>query len=222
MKKVIVTGATGMVGKAILLECLEDSRIGKVLSISRRTCGITHDKLEELIHSDFSDYSSVADQLEGYDACFAAMGVSAAGMDEAKYTKLTYDFTLTLARELIKLNPQMNYMYVSGRGTDATESGDSMWARVKGKTENDLRKLGFSRSYSFRPGMIVPVKGVAPSSTLYKVLIGSLKWIFPLMKALSPNSVVNSDEIGKAMIHLVFTPFSEDIINPKDILALSK
>lgn len=221
MKKVIVTGATGMVGKAVLIECLEDPRIDKVLSISRRSTGISNPKLTELLHSDFSDFSQVEEELKGYDACFASMGVSSAGMSETDYTRLTYDYTLALAKTLYKLNPEMVYTYVSGMGTDSTENGRTMWGRVKGRTENDLLKLGFKDAYAFRPGAIVPKKGVQPSSKLYRVLIPLLGWMFPIMRAISPNSVVNTDQIGLSMISLLFEPYPSKIVNPKDILILS-
>ena len=141
--KVIITGATGMVGQGVLLECLDHSQITGVLSISRVTTGISHPKLKELLHNDFSDFSSVNEELNGYDACYACMGVSSAGVDESTYTKLTYDFTMVLARAIFALNSDMTYTYVSGQGTDSSEKGRDMWARVKGKTENDLLKLGF-------------------------------------------------------------------------------
>ncbi|MFT4753755.1 MAG: hypothetical protein ACI85Q_001303 [Salibacteraceae bacterium] len=222
MKKVIVTGATGMVGKAVLIECLKSSEIDHVLSISRRTCGLKHDKLKELIHPDFSDFSNVISQLKGFDACFASMGVSSAGMNENDFTRFTYQFTMALAKELVQLNPQMVYTYVSGVGTDGTEKGKTMWARVKGKTENDLMKLGFSRVYAFRPGMIVPKNGVTPSSKLYRVLIKSLGWVFPIMSALFPSSIVDSDQLGRAMIKLLKVKYASNIIYSKDIIELSK
>ena len=219
--KVIITGATGMVGKGVLLECLDHLDITEVLSISRRSLGLSHSKCKELLHSDFSEFDSVADKLKGYDACYACMGVSAAGMNEAEYIRLTYDFTLALAKTLVNLSADMTFIYVSGQGTRTDENG-SMWARVKGKTENDLLKLGFRQAYMFRPGMIIPVKGVSPSSKLYRVLINNLTWLLKLMKTLAPNSVVDSAQIGQAMISATHQGYNKKIIDPIDILRLEK
>ena len=217
--KVIVTGATGMVGKGVLLECLEHEDIEEVLSISRRSLGMDHPKLKELLHADFSEFDSVAKKLKGYNACYACMGVSAAGLKEEEYTRLTYDYTLALARVLWRLNSNMTFVYVSGQGTRSDGKG-SMWARVKGKTENDLLGIGFQQAYMFRPGMIIPVKGVSPSSKLYRVLINNLTWLLKLMKKLAPKSVVDSSQIGQAMINISYEGYSKKVIDPSDILQL--
>ena len=218
--KVIITGATGMVGKGVLIECLESNVITEVLSISRRSLNMNHPKLKELIHKDFSEFESIKSNLKKYDACFACMGVSAAGLKENEYYKLTYLYTLSLAKTLYSLNPNMIYTYVSGQGTDSSEKGKSMWARVKGKTENDLIKLGFIKAYMFRPGAIIPVKGVIPSSKLYRVTLKYLGWLIKLIKLIVPNAVVNSAQIGKAMIQLTQKEYPKTIIDPKDILKL--
>lgn len=220
--KVIVTGATGMVGKGVLLECLNHTDITAVLSISRRTLELKHPKLRELLHADFSEFESVSEKLLGYDACYACMGVSAAGLSESDYTLITHDFTLALANALFRLNPQMTFTYVSGQGTDGSEKGRSMWARVKGKTENDLLKTGFKQAFMFRPGGIIPKDGIQPSSKLYRVLIKYLKWMLYLLKALMPNSIVDTRQIGLAMIHATQRGYSKNIITPVDILALAK
>ncbi|MEM9672008.1 MAG: NAD-dependent epimerase/dehydratase family protein [Bacteroidota bacterium] len=219
--KVIITGATGMVGKGVLLECLDHESITEVLSISRRSVGISHPKLKELLHPDFSEFESAKEALQGYDACYACMGVSSAGMNETEYTRLTYDFTLALAKVLFNLNPSMAFTYVSGQGTDSTESSSTMWARVKGKTENDLLALGFQQAFMFRPGMIIPVKGVSPSSKLYRVVINNMTWLLKLLKYLAPNSVVNTAQIGQAMIKITQSGYDKNIIAPTDILQLS-
>jgi len=219
--KVIVTGATGMVGKGVLLECLNHSDISEVLVIGRSSTGITHDKLKELQHKDFSEFDSISEQLEGYDACYACMGVSAAGMSEADYTRMTYDFTMALAQKLYALNPNMTFNYVSGQGTNSSEKGGSMWGRVKGKTENDIFKLGFKQAFAFRPGMIIPEKGIQPSSKLYKVLINNLTWLLKLMKKMAPNAVVSTTQIGLAMIHVSKNGYEQKILDPKDILILA-
>jgi len=219
--KVIVTGTTGMVGKGVLLECLDHQGVSEVLSISRKPTGIDHPKLNELLHQDFSAFASVADQLKGYDACYACMGVSAAGMSEEKYTKLTYDFTLSLARELLNISADMTFTYVSGVGTDSSEKGRTMWARVKGKTENDLLNLGFKQAFMFRPGAIIPLRGIQPSSKMYRILINNLKWLIRLMKKLSPDLVVDTTQIGLAMINITKKGYDKKVITPKDILMLA-
>jgi len=210
-----------MVGKGILLECLDHSDITEVLSISRKAIGIEHPKLKELIHSDFSEFSSVKEQLKGYDACYACMGVSSAGMKEEQYTKMTYGFTLALANELYHMNPEMTFNYVSGEGTDSSEKGRSMWARVKGKTENDLLKIGFKQAFMFRPGGIIPLKGVLPSSKLYRRLIKYLMWLLILMKKLFPKSIVDTTQIGLAMINSTKHGYDKKIIRPFDIQVLA-
>lgn len=219
--KVIVTGATGMVGKGVLLECLDRKNITEVLSISRRSLEMEHPKLKELLHGDFSEFNSVRDQLKGYDACFACMGVSAAGLKEEDYTHLTYDFTLSLANTLLSNSPDMTFIYVSGAGTRSDENG-SMWARVKGKTENDLLALGFKQAFMFRPGGILPVKGVEPSSKLYRVLIKNLKWLLLIMKKIAPNSIVSTSQIGIAMMNATQNGYHKSIIDPVDIIQLAK
>ncbi len=220
--KVIITGATGMVGKAVLLECLDHQDISEILSISRKETGIKHPKLKELIHVDFSIFVTVADQLKGYDACYACMGVSAAGMNKEQYKTMTYDYTLSLAKELFKLNPSMTFNYVSGQGTDSTEKGRSHWARVKGKTENDILNLGFQRAYMFRPGAIIPLRGIEPSSKIYKVLINNLKWLIRFMKKVSPSSIVDTTQMGLAMIHSAQRGYNKRILDPIDILTLAE
>ncbi len=222
MLNVIVTGATGMVGKGVLLECLDHPEIEQVLSISRRNTGIDHPKLKELIHKDFSEFDSVADQLKGYDTCYACMGVSAAGMNEDQYTKMTYGFTMALAKQLLQLNANMTFCYVSGEGTDSSEKGRTMWARVKGKTENDLLKLGFKAAFMFRPGGIIPLRGIEPSSKLYRVMIKNLMWLLKLVKALAPKSVVDTTQIGLAMVNAARKGYSKNVLRPHDIQLLAK
>lgn len=219
--KIIITGATGMIGKGVLLECLDHQDVIEVLSISRRSLEMGHPKLKELIHKDFSEFASVADQLQGYDACYSSMGVSAAGMNEEQYTHLTYDFTLALAKQLLELNAAMTFIYVSGQGTDSSEKGRQMWARVKGKTENDILKLGFKQAFMFRPGMIIPKRGVQASSKLYRVLIKNLMWLILLFKKLAPKSVVDTNQIGQSMIQATKNGYDRQIIVPKDILVLA-
>ena len=218
---VIITGATGMVGKGVLLECLDHPEIEKVLSIGRSQVELNHPKLVQLIHKDFSDFSSVRDQLKGYDAAYLCMGVSAAGMNEEKYHHLTYDLTMALARPLQELNPNMTCTYVSGVGTDSTEKGRTMWARVKGKTENALLNLGFKQAFMFRPGGIIPKRGIKPSSKLYRRALFLLGWLLPIIKAIAPNSIVNTSQLGLAMINVTKNGYDTTIIHSRDILKIA-
>ncbi len=221
MKKVIITGATGMVGKGVLLECLDHESIGEVLVICRNQVGLDHPKLKELLHNDFSDFSGVKDQLKAYDGCFFCMGISAAGLKEEEYRKITYDYTLALAKVLIDQNPQMTFTYVSGQGTDSTEKGRMMWARVKGKTENDLLNLGFKDAYMFRPGMIIPLRGIKSRTKAYQFMYDYFMWLVKLIKFLSPNSVVNTTQIGRAIINVMLKGYEKMVLGPKDILVLA-
>jgi len=211
-----------MVGKGVLLECLDHPEITKVLAISRKRTGIEHPKLKELIHKDFSEFDSVSNQLKGFDACYACMGVSSAGMNEEKYTRLTYDYTLSLARELLGSDPNITFNYVSGQGTDSSEKGRSMWARVKGKTENDLLNLGFRQAFMFRPGAIIPLRNIQPSSKLYRVMINNLKWLIRLLKRMAPHSVVDTTQVGLAMINVTKKGYDKRILNPRDIQILAE
>ncbi len=220
--KVIVTGATGMVGKGVLLECLDHPEVKEVLSISRRSLKMEHPKLRELIHQDFMDFDSVKDHLKGYDACYHSMGVSSAGMKEEQFTKLTYDISLNLAKTVLEMNPDAVFTYVSGQGTDSTEKGRTMWARVKGKTENDLLKLSFKAAYMYRPGGIIPLRGIEPSSKLYRVLIKNLMWLIKLLKWMSPNSIVNTTQIGLSMINVTLNGYSKNILDPRDIIVTAE
>lgn len=220
--KIIVTGATGMVGKGVLLECLDDPMVTEVLSVSRRSAGIQHPKLKELLHDNFLDFAPVSAQLAGYDACFHCMGVSSAGMQEADFKKFTYDMSMALAKEVHRHNPQATFTYVSGQGTDSTEQGRIMWARVKGKTENDLLKMGFRQAFMFRPGAIIPRRGILPSSKLYRFFVRYFTWLIHLIKWLSPKSVVDTDQIGKAMAEVTANGYDKQIITPADILVLAE
>jgi len=222
MKKVIITGATGMVGKGVLLECLDHDSISEVLVIGRNPLGIKHLKLKELIHSDFTNFVEVKDKLLGYDACFYCLGISAAGLKEEQYKRITYDFTLALAKSLFKISPKMTFNYVSGEGTDSSEKGRMMWARVKGKTENDLLNLGFKQSFMFRPGAIIPLRSIKSRTKSYQFMYDYFMWLVKIIKFIAPNSVVNTTQIGLAMINSMLNGYPEKILRPKDILKLSK
>lgn len=219
--KVIITGATGMVGRGVLLECLDHSDVDKVLTIGRSKVTLDHPKLEQIEHVDFSDFSSIKAQLKGYDACYLCMGVSAAGLSEEKYHHMTYDFTLALAEELVGLNPNMTCIYVSGKGTDATEKGHVMWARVKGKTENALLNLGFKQAFMFRPGPIIPLKGIKSRTKLYQFIYDYFMWLIKGYKWLFPKAVVNTTQVGLAMINATKRGYQKNVIDPEDMIILS-
>jgi hypothetical protein len=214
----IIFGATGMVGEGVLHECLKDPDIESVLVINRRSCRVNHEKLREIIHTDFLNISPIEYELAGYNACYFCMGVSSIGKKEEVYTHLTYDLTMHVANTLVKLNPEMTFCYISGAGTDSTENGRSMWARVKGKTENDLMKLPFKASYMFRPGYIQPTKGLKNTYKFYKVVAP----IYPLIKLLFSKYVCTLEEIGLSMINVTLFGLDKQILECKDILKQSK
>jgi uncharacterized protein YbjT (DUF2867 family) len=201
--KVIITGSTGMVGKGVLLECLDDPRVTQVLAINRNPVAIKHSKLKEVIHKDFGDFAPIQSELSGFDACFHCMGVSSAGMNEEQYTKLTYDISLALAKACYNANPNMVFNYVSGTGTDSSEQGRSMWARVKGKTENDILKLGFHKALMFRPGVIQPLRGIKSRTKLYQTIYVIMSPLWPVFKLLFGKNITDTTKIGKAMVNSV-------------------
>ena len=209
-----------MVGQGVLRECLIDPDVQQILSIVRAPSVQQHAKLRELTHTDFFDYSAIESQLTGYDACFFSLGVSSAGMDEAKYKHLTYDLTLAAATTLAKLNAGMTFLYVSGAGTDSTERGRSMWARVKGKTENDLLKLPFRAAYMFRPGVIQPLHGIRSKTKLYQTFYTVLNPVLPLLKSAFPNLVTTTEQLGQAMLTVAKHGYPRPILESRDINAL--
>ncbi|WP_448699797.1 NAD-dependent epimerase/dehydratase family protein [Mucilaginibacter sp. AW1-3] len=213
--RVIVTGATGMVGEGVLQQCLQHAQVEAVLVINRKPCGVTHPKLKEIIHADFFDISPVANQLSGYNACFFCLGVSSIGMKEPEYYKMTYTLTMHVAQTLSRLNPGMTFCYISGGSTDSTEQGKIMWARVKGKTENDLAKLPFKQEYNFRPGMMKPAKGAKNVLKFYKYL----GWMYPLLRALGMATTIA--ELGLAMINSAIYGYKTRILEIKDIKELA-
>lgn len=215
---VIITGATGMVGEGVLHEALLHPDIERVLVINRKPCGVSHPKLKEIIHSDFLDLSSIENSLSGYNACFFCLGVSSVGMKEDEYRRLTYDLTINFASTLARLNPTMTFCYISGKGTDSTEKGRLMWARVKGKTENDLMKLPFKAVYNFRPGYMHPTKGLKNTLSGYKYI----SWLYPVLKVLTPNSVSTLKEMGDAMINTALRGYPKPILEVSDIKKAAK
>ncbi len=214
--RAIITGATGMVGEGVLLECLASEEVEHVLVVGRRPYGVAHPKLEECIVASFDDLSAVEVQLRGYDACFYCAGVSSAGMSEADYTRIAYDTVMHLAETLARLNPKMIFDHVTGAQTDGTEKGRVMWARVKGKAENALTRLPFAEVYNFRPGLMKPTKGQRSIKTLYRVLLVLL----PILRLFFP--LLTLQEVGRAMIHTVTKGFDKQVLEVADIAALAK
>jgi len=211
--RVIITGATGMVGEGVLHECLQSEQVASVLIINRRPIGFQHPKLTEVIHQDFMDVGALASVVKGYDACFFCLGVSSVGMKEATYNQLTFTLTTGFARLLCEQNPDMVFCYVSGKGTDSSEKGALMWARVKGKTENALLQMPFKAAYMFRPGIIIPTPGLKNTLKLYYYL----GWLIPLFKLIMPNTICSLQQIGMAMIRLVVCADAKRIIEVNDI-----
>lgn len=215
--KVLIFGATGMIGQGVLRECLLDSRVTQVLVVGRRPIGQTHPKLREVLHQDYLDFSTIEADLSGLDACFFCLGVSSAGLTEDAYRHVTYDMTLVAAGTLSRLNPGMTFSYVSGAGTDSTEHGRVMWARVKGATENALLRLPFKAVYLFRPGVIQPLHGIQSSTKLYRVLYRVLGPFFPILKALFPDSLTTTEQLGRAMLHAGLEGAPKAVLETRDI-----
>jgi len=212
--KVILFGATGMLGQGVLRECLLDPGVEEVLSIGRRPTGERHEKLHELLHQDFTDFAPIAGALSGYDACFFCLGISSAGMREAAYRRITYDMTMAAARVLTRLNPEMTFIYVSGAGTDA--GGRLMWARVKGETENALLALPF-RAYIFRPAFVQPLHGVVSRTWWLRALYAAFGLLYPVWKALFPNYVTTTEQMGRAMIAVARHGAPKRVLESRDI-----
>jgi uncharacterized protein YbjT (DUF2867 family) len=219
--KVIITGATGMIGEGVLHECLHHPDVEKVLVISRNPCGYSHPKLSEIIHSDLSNISSLSESIKGYNACYFCLGVTSLGKNEEDYTRLTYTLTLNFATVLASVNPEMTFCYISGASTDSSEKGKTMWARVKGKTENDLMKLPFKQVYNFRPGGIKPFLPLKPSQTYYKTY-KYLGWLFSLMKVVAPGMVISLKDLAAAMINASLIGYSKNTLEMKDMKILAK
>jgi uncharacterized protein YbjT (DUF2867 family) len=215
--KVILFGATGMVGQGVLRECLLDPGVETVLAIGRSPAGQRHVKLREIVHQDFLDYSVIESQLAGFDACFFCLGVSSVGMNEERYRHLTYDITLAAARTLAKLNPGMVFTYVTGRSTDSTEQGPMMWARIKGKTENDLLKLPFKAAYMFRPAGIQPLHGVRSKTPWVQAIYVVAAPLLSYLNRVAPNYMTTSEQLGRAMIKVAREGYPKPVLESEDI-----
>jgi nucleoside-diphosphate-sugar epimerase len=219
--RVIITGATGMIGEGVLYECLNNPQVEKVLVIGRNSCGYTHSKLSEIIHSDLSDISSLRERVTGYNACYFCLGVTSVGKNEVEYTRLTYTLTLNFAAVLAACNPNMIFCYISGANTDSSENGKTMWARVKGKTENDLMKLPFKKVYNFRPGGIEPFLPLKPSQTYYKTY-KYFRILFVLMKLIVPRFVIKLKDLAAAMINASLIGYSKHVLEMDDMKILAQ
>jgi len=219
--KVLIFGATGMVGQGVLRECLLDPNVQLVQTIGRSATAAQHPKLREIVHQDLFHYEAIAANLSGFDACFFCLGVTSSGMSEPDYARVTYGITIAAAETLSKLNPRMTFIYVSGAGTDTSERGRSMWARVKGKTENALLRLPFAAAYMFRPGIIEPLHGVKSKTQLYRVFYALGKPLLPLLRRAFPNYVLTTEQIGRAMLSVAKQGYPRHILEIADIRAAS-
>jgi len=217
---IIIFGATGMVGQGALREALLDPAVTRVVTVGRSTTGQQHPKLREIVHANLFDLSLIAHQLTGLDGCLFCLGVSSAGMTEADYQRVTHDLTLSVAQTLVTRNPQMTFVYVSGAGTDSSERGGSMWARVKGATENALFKMPFKAAYMFRPGFIQPLHGIVSKTLLYRAIYVITKPIYPLLARFASNYITTTEVVGKAMVRVVREGASERVIEQREINGL--
>ena len=219
--RVVIFGATGMVGAGALLECLDDARVESVLAVGRHASGLSDPKLTEVLHSDFFSYDGLRPRFAECGACFFCLGVSSAGMDEAAYHHLTYDLTLAAAQAMVAANPRMTFCYVSGQGTDVTERGRTMWARVKGKTENALLRLPFKAAYMLRPGFIQPLRGVRSRTPLYQAFYSALGFLLPVLRRLAPDQITTTVNVGRALIRLAAEGYGSRIVLAADINRLA-
>jgi uncharacterized protein YbjT (DUF2867 family) len=214
---VLLFGATGMVGQGVLRECLLAGDVTRVLAVGRNPVGVKHEKLRELVMSDLTKLDSATAQLTGFDACIFTLGVSAVGKTEAEYSRLTYDLTLGIAHTLTEFNPQMTFVYVSGTGTDSSERGRVMWARVKGRTENALLQLPFKAAYMFRPGVIIPLHGIKSSTTATRVIYSIMTPLLPIIKRSWPTKVTTTEQLGRAMLSVARSGYATPVLEPRDI-----
>lgn len=220
--KVIITGSTGMIGKGVLLECLDDARIEQVLLVNRRSLGMEHPKLKEALLKDFIDPSQIKNEIAGYNVVCFCLGVSVAGMTKEAYTKITYDYTLNFAKAYKEVNPEGSFFYVSGTGTDSSESSRSMWKNVKGKVENELLKMGFKTTLMFRPGAIRPMRGIKSRTPLYQNMYTVIKPFWRLFERVMGDNLTNTTLIGKAMINAALNGSEKVHLENSDINALAK
>jgi uncharacterized protein YbjT (DUF2867 family) len=214
---VLIFGATGMVGQGVLRECLLAPNVELVQTVGRTPVGVQNSKLRDLVHGNLFDLTRVENALSGFDACFFCLGVASTGMTEADYTRLTFDLTTTIAQTLVRLNPAMTFVYVSGSGTDSSEKGRMMWARVKGRTENALLRMPFRSAFMFRPGFIVPLHGIQSKTRMYRIFYSVLKPILPMLHRLFPRSILTTEELGQAMLKTVRQGAARRVLETGDI-----
>jgi uncharacterized protein YbjT (DUF2867 family) len=217
---VLILGATGMVGQGVLRECLLDDGVARVVTLGRTPTGQAHPKLREIVHDDLLRLTSVEDRLGDLDACFYCLGASAAGLNEAEYSRINYEITLAVAETLVRLDPDLTFVYVSGTGTDSTERGRVMWARVKGRTENALLRLPFRAAYMLRPGVIIPMHGARSKTRLYRVFYTVLGPLLPAAKALFPRSVITTEHLGRVMLRLARSGYTKPVLEMADLASL--
>ena len=220
--RIILFGVTGMIGRGVLLECLEDPDVSHVLSIGRRATDREHVKFKQIVHDDFTDYSGISEHLAGFDTCLFCLGASSVGMSEGRYRHITYDFTLATARALLASNQGLVFCYVSAAGADPSEQGCFMWARVRGKTENDLLKLPLAGAYMFRPAYVHAVKGVTPQLPWLRVAYFFLRPLYPVLRALIPRQVTTGENFGRAMIRVAQHGYSSSTLESDDINAVAE
>jgi len=211
-----------MVGQAVLRECLLDPEVERVVSVVRRATGARHPKLREVVHADFHDFTSIAPELTGVDACLFTLGVTSAGMSEQEYRRVTYDITMAAATTLLRLNPQLTFVFVSGAGTDNTERGRVMWARVKGAAENALLRMPFKGAYMFRPAAIQPLHGVRSRTTSYRIAYTVMSPVLPLLRRLFPQYITTTEKLGRAMIAVAKHGAPKQVLESKDINELDR
>jgi uncharacterized protein YbjT (DUF2867 family) len=216
MMNVLVFGATGMIGQGVLRECLSDSRVRQIVAVGRSATGRQHRKLRDVTSPDLMDLSGLASDLTGFDACFFSLGVSAVGMSEEQYSKVTYDLTLSVARTLVHLNPAITFIYVSGQGADSSEHGRVMWARVKGRTENALLALPF-KAYMFRPGLIIPLHGIRSRTGWYNTFYAVATPLYPILRKIFPNSITTTEQLARAMIAVASNGSAKRVLETPDI-----
>lgn len=218
---VLILGATGMVGQGVLRECLRDEGVQRVVTLGRTSSGQAHPKLREIVHGDLLNLRPIESQLAGLDACFYCLGASAAGLTEADYTQINYVLALSVAETLVRIDPDMTFVYVSGAGTDSSERGRVMWARVKGRTENALLRLPFRAAYMLRPGLIIPLHGARSKTRVYRTFYTVLGPVLPLLKRLFPRSIITTEQLGRVMLRVARSGYSRPILETEDLTALS-
>jgi uncharacterized protein YbjT (DUF2867 family) len=217
---VLILGATGMVGQGVMRECLLDAGVARVVTLGRHATGNAHPKVREIVHADLFHLQPIEQELTGLDACFYCLGATAAGKSEREYARINYDMTLAVAETLVRVDPDMTFVYVSGMGTDGTERGRTMWARVKGRTENALLRLPFRAAYMLRPGIILPMHGIKSKTTLYRVAYTLLTPLYPALRALFPRAITTTEHLGRVMLRLARSGYKRPVLESADIALL--